>query len=77
LILVCFVFQLKFGGKIRGEEPQSYRDLALGLLQAHPKPSTEVQQRVEWSLMKVLESEWDRRFTMIELSALMVKMIPR
>ncbi|KAH3746205.1 YfaP family protein [Pelomyxa schiedti] len=53
--------------QLRPEEPQSYRDLALCLVQVNE--SGENLQRALTLLNRVVEGEWDRRFQQVELTA--------
>jgi len=52
---------------LRGEEPQSYRDLALALAK---QGNLKAIERSISLLKKVVESEWDKRFNQIEQTTL-------
>lgn len=54
--------------ELRGEEPQSYRDLALALCKR--KTRSDFNQAVQL-LIKVIQTSWDVRFDQIELTCLM------
>ena len=54
--------------KMRGEEPQSYRDLALVLAKRGQRDDIENALKLLHTV--ALEREWDKRFAQIELTAL-------
>lgn len=54
--------------ELRGEEPQSYRDLALSLAKRNTRKDVNLAVQ---NLLKVIQGRWDVRFDQIEVTCLM------